>query len=100
SINIDPFIMISDDLNLDDPSVPMVNSEDYEDLYITSSNDSLNSDAFKINITRIMQSIVSGEYENYGVMLKSIYENKDFKHTEFDLEPKITILFTPPLLEE
>jgi hypothetical protein len=101
SINIDPFIMISPDLNLENSSIPMINSEDYEDMYITSSNDSLNSDAFTINITRIMQAIISDEdYDNCGIMLKSIYENKDFKHSEFNLEPKITILFTPPISEE
>lgn len=101
-INIDPYILISDTLNLDDLTIPLIGDDNYEDLYITSSYDSLNSDAFKINITSIVQNLVSNseEYENYGIMLRSLYESYDLKHTEFIVEPKIEILFTPPYLEE
>lgn len=100
SINIDPYIMLSDTLNLDDPHKPMITSDDFKDLIITSSNDSLNSAEFKIDITKIIQNLVSKEYDNHGIMLNSIYENKDFKHTEFVSEPKIKIIFTPPYLDD
>jgi hypothetical protein len=99
-INIDPYILVGDTLNLNDPSRPLLDDDDYEDLYISSSYDSLNSDAFKINITSIVQNLVSGEYENYGIMLRSLYEGYDLKHTEFSVEPKIEILFTPPYLDD
>ncbi len=101
-MNIDPYILISDTLNLNDPTKPLIGDDDYEDLYITSSYDSLTSDAFKINITSILQNLVSNsaEYENYGIMLRSLYENYDLKHTEFSIDPKIEIIFTPPYLEE
>ena len=100
TIYIDPFIMISEDLNLEDPSFPMLLKDNYEDLYISSSSDSLTSEEFKVDIIKIIQAFTSGEYDNYGVMLKSIYENKDFIHLEFNLEPEIQITFVPPYLDE
>ncbi|MCK4694892.1 MAG: DNRLRE domain-containing protein [Candidatus Cloacimonetes bacterium] len=100
TIYIDPFIMISENINLEDPSFPMLSEDDYEDLYISSSSDSLTSEEFKVDIIKIVQSFTSGEYENHGVMLKSIYENKDFIHLEFNLEPEIQITFVPPYLDE
>ncbi|MCK4312922.1 MAG: hypothetical protein KAW88_09330, partial [Candidatus Cloacimonetes bacterium] len=102
TIYIDPFIMTADStsLNWDDTSFPLLSEDDYEDLYISSSSDSLTSEEFKVDIMKIVQSFTSGEYDNYGVMLKSIYENKDFIHLEFDLEPEIQITFTPPYLDE
>jgi hypothetical protein len=102
TINLDPYIMVTDELNLSDPSVPMLDSEDYEDLYITSTSDSLNSAAFAVNITSIMQNLISNpeEYENFGIMIRSLYENHDFRHTEFNIQPKIEIIFTPPYLGE
>ncbi|MFC1898500.1 hypothetical protein ACFLYJ_02900 [Candidatus Cloacimonadota bacterium] len=102
SINLDPYIMVTGELNLTDPSIPMLDSEAYDDLYITSTSDSLTSDAFKINITRIMQNLVSNpdEYENFGIMIRSLYENRDFRHTEFSIQPSIEIIFVPPYLGE
>ena len=76
-------------------------SDDYEDLYIGSSSDSLGTEEFAVDITKILQKLTAGEYENYGIMLKSIYECRDFIHLEFETEleenkPEIRIIFTPP----
>jgi hypothetical protein len=100
SINLDPYLMVVDSTawNLTDPSIPMLANEDYEDPYITSTTDSLTSEAFAVNITAIMQDFVSGEEENLGIMIRSLYENRDFRHTEFKIEPRIKIIFTPPYL--
>ncbi|MDO9577527.1 MAG: hypothetical protein Q7J16_06540 [Candidatus Cloacimonadales bacterium] len=111
TISLDPYLMVSDSTawNLTDPSLPMLNSEDYEDPYISSTSDSLNSAAFAVNITKIIQDMVSGEKDNYGIMIRSLYENHDFRHTEFfydenDLtntkNPRIEIIFTPPYFGE
>lgn len=103
TIYIDPFIVTTDtvDLNYTDPYSPFMTSDDYEDLYIASSSDSLGTEEFKIDITKILQKLTAGEYENYGIMLKSIYECRDFIHLEFETEleenkPEIRIIFTPP----
>jgi len=103
TIYIDPFIVTTDtvDLNYTDPYSPLMTSDDYDDLYISSSSDSLGTDEFKMDITKILQKLTAGEYENYGIMLKSIYECRDFMHLEFETElenkkPEIRIIFTPP----
>ena len=103
TIYIDPYIVTTDtvDLNYIDPYSPFMTSDDYEDLYIASSSDSLGTEEFKIDITKILQKLTAGEYENYGIMLKSIYECRDFIHLEFETEledkkPEIRIIFTPP----
>ncbi len=98
TIYIDPFIVTTDtvDLNYTDPYSPFMTSDDYEDLFISSSSDSLGTEEFKIDITKILQKLTAGEYEKYGIMLKSIYECRDFMHLEFETEPEIRIIFTPP----
>ncbi len=103
TIYIDPYIVTTDtvDLNYTDPYSPFMTSDDYEDLYIASSSDSLGTEEFTIDITKIIQKLTAGEYENYGIMLKSIYECRDFIHLEFEIEledkrPEIRIIFTPP----
>ena len=103
TIYIDPFIVTTDTvgLNYTDPYSPFMSSDDYEDIYISSSSDSLGTEEFSIDITKILQNLTAGEYENYGIMLKSIYECRDFMHLEFEIEledkkPEIRIIFTPP----
>jgi len=103
TIYIDPYIVTTDtvDLNYTDPYSPFMSSDDYEDIYIASSSDSLGTEKFAIDITKILQKLTAGEYENYGIMLKSIYECRDFIHLEFETEledkkPEIRIIFTPP----
>ncbi|HPR17297.1 MAG TPA: DNRLRE domain-containing protein [Candidatus Cloacimonadota bacterium] len=100
SINIDPYLMTTDSLNFDNLNEPLICDDDYTDLYISSTKDSLQSGEFRINITSIVQALSSGTYDNYGIMLRSIYENYDFRHTQFTAEPKLDIVFTPPYLDE
>ncbi len=103
TIYIDPYIVTTDTVNLNytDPYSPFMSSDDYEDIYISSSSDSLGTEEFIIDITKILQKLTAGEYENHGIMLKSIYECRDFMHLEFETEledkkPEIRIIFTPP----
>lgn len=100
SIYLSPYFVTAETLNLIDPEIPLLTNDDIDDLYISSSTDTLNSEQFTIDITKIIQYYVSGEYDNYGIVIKSLNVNDDFIHTEFDLEPEIQIIFTPPYLEE
>lgn len=95
-INIDPYVLLTDDFELSQNS-PLLAVDDYEDPYLVSSAGSLNSDNFKINITSVVQTFVSGSKENFGIMLQSIRENNNLKHTEFKTDPKIKLIFTPPI---
>ncbi len=100
SISLRPYFVTSETLNLIDPKIPLLTNDDIDDIYISSSTDTLNSEQFVINITKVIQYYISGEYENSGIVLKSLNVNDNFIHTEFDLEPEIRITFTPPYLEE
>ncbi|MCD6176719.1 MAG: hypothetical protein J7K29_02665 [Candidatus Cloacimonetes bacterium] len=100
SIYLSPYFVTSESLNLIDPEIPLLTNDDIDDLYISSSTDTLNSEQFVIDITKVIQYYISGEYENNGIVIKSLNVNDNFIHTEFDLEPEIRITFTPPYLEE
>ncbi len=100
SISLSPYFVTSDTINTDLPEIPLLTDDDIDDIYISSSTDTLNSEQFTINITKVIQYYISGEYENNGIVLKSLNVNDNFIHTEFDLEPEIRITFTPPYLEE
>ena len=100
SISLSPYFVTSDTINTDLPEIPLLTNDDIDDIYISSFTDTLNSEQFVINITKIIQYYISGEYENNGIILKSLNVNDNFIHTEFDLDPEIRITFTPPYLEE
>jgi len=108
SVFVAPYLVLVDTLNLDDTSSPLLIKEDYENFYDGTSSDSLNADNFEINIKLIVQYITSGERENNGIMIESIYENRDFINAVFanindlDIEkrPKLRIIYTPPYLDE
>jgi len=101
-ISIRPYLVVNED-----PSIPFVYEDDYE--YITASTvDTLTNNEFKIDITSFVQEITSGEKVNYGILLKTTNENKDFSHLEFadkndideTLRPKVRIIYTPPYLDD
>ncbi len=101
-ISIRPYLV----LNEDHP-IPFVYEDDYE--YITASTvDTLSNNEFKIDITAFVLGITSGEKVNYGILLKSTNENKDFSHLKFGdkndvdetLRPKVRIIYTPPYLDD
>jgi len=105
SLSLKPYLV-----SLEDPNIPFIYDEDYE--YISNtvvSSDSLDNGDFSVDITKIVQAITSGEKENFGIMIKSIYENKDFENIDFVIpdstssdinEPYIKIIYTPPFLDE
>jgi len=100
SLSISPFFVTADSINTDFPEIPLLTNDDISDLYISNTTDTLNSEHFTIDITKVVQYYISNDYENNGIVLKSLNINDNFIHTEFDLEPEIYIVFTPPYLEE
>jgi hypothetical protein len=108
SIYLAPYIVTSDSVYFGDLSEPLINKDSYESLYDNTSGDSLTADEIVINITKIVQNITSGEYENNGILIKSIFENKDFIHVSYAAKdyvdiskrPKLKIIYTPPYLDE
>ncbi len=100
SIYLSPYIVAIDTINTDLPEIPLLSYEDIEDLYISSTSDTLQSEQINIDITRVIQYYISGEYDNNGIVIRSLNVNDNFIHTEFDIEPEIRITFTPPYIEE
>ena len=100
SIYLSPYIVTVDTINTDFPEIPLLSFEDIEDLYISSSTDTLQSEQINIDITKVIQYYISGEYDNNGIVIRSLNVNDNFIHTEFDIEPEIRITFTPPYIEE
>ena len=100
SIYLSPYIVTADTINTDFPEIPLLSFEDIEDLYISSSTDTLQSEQINIDITKVIQYYISGEYDNNGIVIRSLNVNDNFIHTEFDIEPEIRITFTPPYIEE
>lgn len=108
SIYIKPYYVTSDTLNFDDIYQPMLTADDYLFAGDVNSSDSLQADQIKIDITNVIQFFTSGEIDNKGILLKSIYENKDLRHLSFATRdhydetkrPKLNIIYTPPYLDE
>ena len=100
SIYLSPYFVTTETLNLNDQEIPLLTNDDIDDLYISSSNDTLHSEQITIDITKVIQYYISGEYDNNGIVLKSLNVNDNFIHTEFDMFPEIRITFTPPYIEE
>lgn len=108
SMNLTPYLVLADTLELEDNSSPPLLEDQYESLYDGTSSDSLTSENFTIDMKYIVQFITSGERENKGIMIESIYENRDFRNITFadicyqDIEkrPKLRIIYTPPYLDE
>ena len=102
STYLNPYFVVSDTINIDSANldIPLLSFEDVDDLYISSSTDTLQTDQIVIDVTKIIQYYISGEYDNKGIVLRSLNVNDDFIHTEFDIEPEIRITFTPPYIEE
>ena len=85
--SIKPYLMINDKLDSENPDY--LNTE-YPDDYISYENatyDTLLLPKIEIDVTNIVQSMVSGSYdnlsdtntyENNGILIRSTYENQDF----------------------
>jgi len=102
SIYLNPYIVTADTVNTDPANldIPLLSFEDVDDTYISSTTDTLQTQQIVVDITKVIQYYVSGEYENNGIVIRSINVNDDFIHTEFEPEPQINIIFTPPYIEE
>ena len=104
SIYLSPYFVTSDTINADPAmlDVPLLSFEDVNDIYISSSTDTLQTEQIVIDVTKVIQYYISNpiEYENNGIVLRSLNVNDDFIHTEFDMFPEIRITFTPPYIEE
>ncbi len=101
SFTLFPYIVTNED-----PEVPFSYDEDYEYIYGTINSSGSSSDLeFVIDITKIVQAVTSGEYENNGILIKSTKENKDFSFIDFgtkfdeEKEPKLRVIYTPPIFE-
>lgn len=105
---VTPYLVTGDTLNFGNTETPLIGEDDYLYLYDGISSDSVNADYFSIEITNIIQSLTSEEYDNKGILLKSVYENKDFFNVKFipgnypdiSLRPKLRVIYTPPHLDE
>ncbi len=101
-ISIRPYLVLNEN-----PSIPFAYETDYE--YIAASTvDTLSNNEYKIDITDFVQEITSGQKDNFGILLKSTNENKDFSHLRFAdknnideaKRPKVKIIYTPPYLDD
>lgn len=105
---LSPYLLEGDTLFYNTEDKPLISSEDYKYFYDGISSDSINADHFALDITNIVQNITSGEYENKGLIVKSIYENRDFFNVLFATEnnvdeakrPQLRIIYTPAYLDE
>lgn len=97
-----PYLVTSDTVNTDPANldIPLLSLEDVDESYISSTTDTLQTAQIAIDITSVIQNYVSDEIDNNGIVIRSINVNDDFIHTEFDNEPQINIIFTPPYNEE
>ncbi|MFO7896062.1 MAG: DNRLRE domain-containing protein [Candidatus Cloacimonadales bacterium] len=105
SFSIKPYLVIAaaDQLDPQDQSQPFIADDDYEEFFNIASADSLLSaeaDIFKVDISRIVQHIVADEVDNNGVLLRSIYENRDLQHLEFEPNVELRLIYTTPIISE
>lgn len=99
-LSIYPYLVNVDSLDFNNTNSPLIAADELLNLASNISNGSLNTDEFKINITKIVQAFTAGEYENNGIMLRSTEENKNFVHDEYSTDNiKLEITFVPPFEE-
>jgi len=103
--SLKPYLVIADTDQLDpqDQTQPLIADDDYEEFFNIASADSLlasEPDIFKVDISRIVQHMVANEVENKGVLLRSIYENRDLQHLEFEPNVELRLIYTVPMIAE
>ena len=108
-VEIKPYLVISKSAVSENPDIPLEYRTDYIS-YGKISSDSLYTDEFSIDVTSIIQAIISGTYinageesecKNYGIVLKTIKENISLENIEFygietqeeDRRPKLIIKY-------
>jgi len=85
-------------ISVETPEQPMQYNEDYEFLSNTvlTNEDFDDNGEISINVSSIIQSLISEQNENYGIVIKSTKENKDFGFIEFSHDVKLKITYTNP----
>ena len=102
TFSIKPYLVSNVLEDTTDESEPMIADDDYEDLYNITSIDSLKMsepDLFKVDISKMVQSYISNNTENNGILLRSIYESKDLKYLEFEPSVQLRIIYTLPMID-
>ncbi len=92
-----PYLVTSEN-----PELP-ISSDNYISLSgSTVTTDSLQYDKeLRINVTPIIQAITSGDKDNYGIIVKSLKEGKNFDNIDFQTDDlKLDIIFTKPNLDD
>jgi hypothetical protein len=85
----------------ENPELP-ISTEDYISLsgsIVTTDSLEYNKE-LRINITPIIQAFTSGDKDNYGIIIKSLKEGKNFDNIDFQNDNlKLDIIFTKPNLD-
>lgn len=81
-----------------DPNLSMEFDEDFEFISHTIlTEENFNDEGeITVNITAILQALISNEKENYGIMIKSTRENSNFGFVEFNHSVSLNIIYTNP----
>ncbi len=85
----------------EEPSVPLIYTEDY--LYYTGNDVAYydeDTGQIRVDITSLLQAIVSGEAENHGFLIRSVEEDRDLGHILSTSDPYLDVTFTRPFIEE
>jgi len=93
-------LLITSDIDFN--GFPVLTKDDYLTNWSMTSNSKLDSlDVIRINVTSLVQAFVREEYENKGILIRSIYENSDFNHIKFrEDDVKLDIIYTIPDLKQ
>jgi hypothetical protein len=111
--DVRPYLVINQEVDSDSPQLPIKYSDDYISYGMTTS---LSEFEFhhKIDITSLVQTMFSGSYdnlgdvsnyENKGLIIKSLSDNLDLQYLDFYTEtaenelyrPKIKIIYVTPV---
>ena len=112
NMSIRPYLVISDSVSSDNPTLPLDFGTDYIS-YGKTTVDTLNATMYKIDVTYAVQSIISGTYtntgvfgecKNYGIVLKTLKENLSYEYLNFlglqeadeTKRPKLVIKYVAP----
>ncbi len=107
-IDADQSYMVDDNFSVqaymmlnDNPSIPLEYSEDY--VYYSGNSISYydeDTGQIRVEVTSLIQSIMSGEAVNYGFLIRSIEEDRDLGRVISTTEPHLEISFARPFIEE
>lgn len=97
-LSIQPYL-----LTTADPELPISN-DNMASLATYIGSDTLDAGYYSIDITDIVDSVISGEFENHGIIVKPGYPSRDFTFRFFNkpddpdpaLRPYVRIIYIPP----